>query len=130
MTIAIVIVRRVARDESAFEGSKSLTHIDEGVGTCVAWECLREEPDIDWIGDEDLQKLVALLVQAQLYGVVIEERSDGLIFELRNGWVGPVEDSEPGYICEWHDAARVRLAGNADGHRKLVGEAVFLNVAG
>jgi len=62
--------------------------------------------------------------------MVVEERGDGLVFELGDGGVGPVEDGEPGDVGEGHDAAGVRLAGDSDGYGELVGEAVFLHVAG
>jgi len=62
--------------------------------------------------------------------MVVEERGDGLVFELGDGGVGPVEDGEPGDVGEGHDAAGVRLAGDSDGYGELVGEAVLLHVAG
>jgi len=62
--------------------------------------------------------------------MVVEERGDGLVFELGYVGVGPVEDGEPGYVGERHDAAWVGLAGDADGDGELIGESVALDVTG
>ena len=53
-----------------------------------------------------------------------------MVFELGDVGVGPVEDGEPGYVGEGHDAAWVGLAGDANGDGKLIGESVALDVAG
>ena len=71
-----------------------------------------------------------MLDQSQFDGVVVEERSQRLIFELGDGGIGPVEDGKPCNVGQRHHAARVKLTGHPDRHRPLIGEAELLHVAG
>ena len=130
MAVAVVVVGAVAGDERAFKGGEGFADVDEGVGTAITWKGFVKELFVGRVGSDGLKEFVVLGMQAKLDGVVVEERRDGLIFELGDGGIGPVEDSEPGYVGQRHDAACVELAGDSHGYRELVGKTVFLDVAG
>jgi len=116
VAVTVVVVGAVAGDQGAFEGSEGFADVVEGVRSLVVWEGLREELDVDRVGGDDSQEFVVLLLQAKFNWIVVEERGDGLVFELGDGGVGPVEDGEPGDVGEGHDAAGVKLAGDSDGY--------------
>ena len=126
MAVAVMVVGRVAGDEGALEGSQGLANMDEGIGARVAGEGLQERA-FGNVGSVaiTLEESDRFAEQAKFDGMVVEERCYGLIFELGDGGVGPVEDREPGYVGQGHDAARVGLPGHADGYGPLIGEAEF-----
>ena len=130
VAVAVMIVGGVAGDQSSFKGGQGFANVGEVIWSCVAREGLREEAAIDGVGGQDFEEWVVLLVETQFDGVVVEERGYRLVFELGDGGVRPVEDSEPGDIGQRHGAAGMGLAGDSDGYGALVGESVLLHVAG
>jgi len=61
MPVAVMVVRRVAGDESPLKGSQGLANMDEGIWTGVTREGSGKEPAVSRIGGNRLEKSIVLL---------------------------------------------------------------------